>query len=74
MDRAAIVACPITVVGVSCHAAPLLAAALLRDRGKARHHLSCLHEGLKAIPRQCRVTSPPAPALAIQLEAITAQP
>src|SRR5215471_18181237 len=51
---------------------PLLAAALLSDRGKARHHLPCLHEGLRAVPRQRRVESPAAPALAIQLEAITA--
>src|SRR5215467_9561825 len=29
----------------------LLAAALLRQRGKTRHHLPCLHEGLKANPR-----------------------
>jgi hypothetical protein len=28
---------------------PLLAAALLRDRGKARHHLPCLHEGLSVL-------------------------
>src|SRR5262249_24455046 len=32
----------------------LLAAALLRERGKTRHHLPCLHEGLKAIPRERR--------------------
>jgi len=51
---------------------PLLVAALLRDRGKVRHHLPCLHEGLKTIPRQRRVFSPAAPALKIQLEAITA--
>ena len=51
---------------------PLLAASLLRDRGKARHHLPCLHEGLKAIPRKRRLTSSVADALAIQLEAITA--
>jgi hypothetical protein len=51
---------------------PLLAAALLCNRGKARHHLPCLHEGLRAIPRQRRVESPAAPALTIQLQAITA--
>jgi hypothetical protein len=51
---------------------PPLAAALLSDRGKARHHLPCLHEGLRAVPRQRRVESPAAPALPLQLEAITA--
>ena len=32
----------------------LLAAALLRQRGKTRSHLCCLHGGLKAIPRERR--------------------
>ena len=32
----------------------LLAAALLRERGKTRWHLPCLHAGLKAIPRERR--------------------
>ena len=51
----------------------LLAAALLRERGKTRWHLSCFHDGLKAIPQERR--RPPrdrAGRLAIQLEAITA--
>jgi len=51
---------------------PLLAAALLRDRGKARHHLPCLHEGLKAIPRQRRLECRAAGALVFQLESIAA--
>jgi len=52
----------------------LLAAALLRDRGKTRWHLPCLHEGLKSIPRERRQAPPrdAAARLAVQLEAITA--
>lgn len=50
----------------------LLAAALLRDRGKTRSHLSCLHEGLKAIPRERRRPRDSAERLAVQLEAIAA--
>jgi hypothetical protein len=50
----------------------LLAAALLRERGKTRHHLPCLHEGLKAIPRQRRRPLDQAGRLAFQLEAIAA--
>jgi hypothetical protein len=52
----------------------LLAASLLRARGKTRSHLPCLHDGLKAISRERR-RSPPGDAaarLAVQLEAITA--
>ena len=50
----------------------LLAAALLRQRGKTRWHLPCLHEGLKAIPRERRRPLDQAGRLAFQLEAITA--
>jgi hypothetical protein len=50
----------------------LLAAALLRDRGKARAHLPCLHDGLKTIPRERRRSHDAASRLAVQLEAITA--
>jgi len=50
----------------------LLAAALLRERGKTRHHLPCLHEGLKAIPRERRRPLDQAGRLAFQLEAIAA--
>jgi hypothetical protein len=50
----------------------LLAAALLRERGKARAHLPCLHEGLKAIPRERRRPRDQAGRLAVQLEAIAA--
>jgi hypothetical protein len=50
----------------------LLAAGLLRERGKARAHLSCLHEGLKAIPRERRRPRDAAGRLAVQLEAIAA--
>lgn len=48
----------------------LLAAALLRQRGKARAHLPCLHDGLKAIPRDRRRPRDAASRLAVQLEAI----
>ncbi|GLI95915.1 RHE_PE00001 family protein [Methylocystis echinoides] len=50
----------------------LLAAALLRARGKARSHLPCLHDGLKAIPRERRRPRDAASRLAVQLEAIAA--
>jgi hypothetical protein len=50
----------------------LLAAALLRQRGKARWHLPCLHEGLKSIPRERRRPRDTAAQLAVQLEAMTA--
>lgn len=50
----------------------LFAAALLRDRGKTRSHLPCLHDGLKAIPRERRRPRDAAPRLAVQLEAIAA--
>ncbi|WP_029880242.1 RHE_PE00001 family protein [Bradyrhizobium sp. OHSU_III] len=50
----------------------LLAAALLRARGKARSHLPCLHDGLKAIPRERRRPHDAASRLALQLEAIAA--
>jgi hypothetical protein len=50
----------------------LLAAALLRGRGKTRTHLSCLHAGLKTIPRERRRSSDPASRLLIQFEAMTA--
>jgi hypothetical protein len=50
----------------------LLAAALLRARGKTRWHLPCLCVGLKAIPRERRQPRDAAARLAVQLEAITA--
>jgi hypothetical protein len=50
----------------------LLAAALLRERGKTRTHLACLHVGLKTIPRERRRSSDPASRLLIQFEAMTA--
>jgi hypothetical protein len=50
----------------------LLAAALLRARGKTRTHLACLHAGLKTIPRERRRSSDPASRLLIQFEAMTA--
>lgn len=50
----------------------LLAAALLRERGKAQAHLPCLYEGLKAIPRERRRPRDSTGRLAILLEAITA--
>ncbi len=50
----------------------LLAAALLRARGKARAHLPCLHDGLKTIPRERRRPPDRAGRLAVQLEAIAA--
>ena len=50
----------------------LLAAALMRERGKSRAHLPCLQDGLKAIPRERRRPRDKAGRLAVQLEAITA--
>lgn len=50
----------------------LLAAALLRERGKSRAHLSCLHDGLKAIPRERRRPRDSAGRLAVGLAAIAA--
>ena len=50
----------------------LLAAALLRGRGKTRTHLACLHAGLKTIPRERRRASDPASRLLIHFEAMTA--
>jgi uncharacterized protein DUF1612/DNA binding protein with HTH domain len=50
----------------------LLAAALLRDRGKTRWHLPCLHAGLKSIPRERRRPRDAAARLTVQLEAMTA--
>jgi hypothetical protein len=50
----------------------LLAAALLRERGKTRWHLPCLHDGLKAIPRERRQPREYAARLAVQIEAMTA--
>ena len=50
----------------------VLAAALLRERGKSRSHLPCLHDGLKAIPRERRRPRDGAGRLAVELEAIAA--
>jgi hypothetical protein len=50
----------------------LLAAALLRDRGKTRWHLPCLCVGLKGIPRERRRPRDATARLAVQLEAMTA--
>ncbi len=50
----------------------LLAAALLRERGKARAHLPCMSEGLKAIPRERRRPHDAAGRLRVELEAIAA--
>ncbi|MBR0755383.1 DUF1612 and helix-turn-helix domain-containing protein [Bradyrhizobium jicamae] len=50
----------------------LLAAALLRVRGKTRWHLPCLYAGLKSIPRERRRPRDAAARLAVQLEAMTA--
>jgi hypothetical protein len=50
----------------------LLAASLLRERGKSRAHLACLHDGLKAIPRERRRPREASSRLAVQLEAIAA--
>jgi hypothetical protein len=50
----------------------LLAASALRERGKTRTFLACLHAGLKTIPRERRRSSDPASRLLIQFEAMTA--
>lgn len=50
----------------------LLAASVLRDRGKTRWHLPCLHAGLKSVPRERRRPRDAAARLAVQLEAMTA--
>jgi hypothetical protein len=50
----------------------LFAAALLRERGKSCAHLPCLHNGLKAIPREQRRPRDRAGRVAVQLEAIAA--
>jgi hypothetical protein len=50
----------------------LLAAALLRGRGKAGAHLPCLCAGLRAVPRERRRAADPAIRLAARLEAIAA--
>ncbi|MBJ7405186.1 MAG: DUF1612 and helix-turn-helix domain-containing protein [Bradyrhizobium sp.] len=50
----------------------LLAAALLRQRGKTRSHLACLHDGLKTIPRERRRSRDTAMRLVAELDAITA--
>lgn len=50
----------------------LLAAALLRQRGKTRSHLACLFDGLKTIPRERRRSRDTATRLVAELDAITA--
>ena len=50
----------------------LLAAALLRERGKTRAHLACLAEGAKAVPRERRRSRDAATRLVAELEAIAA--
>lgn len=50
----------------------LLVGTLLRERGKTRAHLPCLHDGLKAIPRERRRPRDSAGRLAAQFEAIEA--
>ena len=50
----------------------LLAASVLRNRGKTRWHLLSLHAGLKSIPRERRRPRDAAARLAVQLEAMTA--
>lgn len=50
----------------------LLAAALLRERGKAGAHLPCLAAGLKAVPRERRRSPDAAIRLSARLEAIAA--
>jgi hypothetical protein len=49
----------------------LLAAALLRQRGKTRSYLACLHDGLKTIPRELRRSRDTTTRLVAELEAIT---
>ncbi len=50
----------------------LLAAALLREHGKARAHLPCLAEGAKAVPRERRRHRDASVRLVAELDAITA--
>jgi hypothetical protein len=50
----------------------LLTSALLRQRGKTKTHLACLHQGLRLIPRERRRTRDPVSRLVVQLEAMTA--
>jgi hypothetical protein len=50
----------------------LLAAALLRQRGKTRSHLPCLFDGLKTLPRERRRPRDAPARLAVQLQAMTA--
>ena len=50
----------------------LLAASVLRDRGKTRSHLLCLHTGLKSISRERRRPRDAAARLVVQLVAMTA--
>ncbi|MFL5239198.1 MAG: RHE_PE00001 family protein [Rhizomicrobium sp.] len=50
----------------------LLAASVLRDRGKTHAHLLCPHTGLKSIPRERRRPRDAAARLAVQIEAMTA--
>jgi hypothetical protein len=50
----------------------LLVADLLRQRGKARHHLPCLSIGLRAVPRARRSSRDAAERLLATLEAIAA--
>ena len=50
----------------------LLAAALLRERGKSGAHLACLAEGAKAVPRERRRGRDSTARLVAQLDAIVA--
>ena len=50
----------------------LLAAALLRERGKTRAHLSCLAEGAKLVPRERRRSRDATTRLVAELETIAA--
>lgn len=50
----------------------LTAAALLRERGKAKAHLPCLAVGMRAVPRERRRAADPTVRLIARLEAIAA--
>lgn len=50
----------------------LLAAALLRERGKTGAHLACLAEGARVAPRERRRARDPATRLVAQLDGMTA--
>jgi len=50
----------------------LLAAAVLKDRGKTRAHLPCLAEGARAVPRERRRSRDAATRLIAELDAIAA--